>query len=136
MTYCVRRPVSTYMPFRLTSAMSLRWALGTAAFFKQWGQYGLFPPSWPGPAEDPRDFRSARVVAFDGRWCTAAQWARAAKNPSQVSDEVRQLYVAIDRHRSGPDALRLHYMYRVGRQRSGRLVDGQLVEVYPVVGHG
>lgn len=109
-------------------------AAGTAAFFKQWGQYGLFPPSWPGPAEDPRDFRAARVVAYDGRWCTAAEWDRAGKDPTKVSDEVRRLHA--DRHRSGAEALRLHYMFRVGRKRAGRLVDGRLVEAYPVVSNG
>jgi protein gp37 len=88
-------------------------AAGVAFFFKQWGEWAPFHPDWPRA--------SGSVLADDG----------TLYRPSDLAYPDGPRYG--DAIRANHDKARLTTMYRIGKRRAGRLLDGVEHNAFPDV---
>ncbi len=93
-------------------------AVGVSYFFKQWGEYGLFPRGWHDGAPVPMNDRGV-TVANDG----------TVYQPGDLDwpDGPRRG----EAYRADHGRAHLHAMYRVGKHEAGRDLDGRTWDEFP-----
>lgn len=114
-------------------------AAGIPFLLKQWGEYGLYPPGYPGPGSlgGPAARKAGVAVAYDGRFWPTDELAIEYEDGHQYCDPFNRPFHYV--HETGrmlareykPGGHRLHSMYRVGKKAAGRELDGRTWDQMP-----